>query len=519
MPAFGKMWIAGEDVEGGGELFTARNAATGKKLEPAFREASGEQVEAAIASASLCSTAFAATDPARRASLLDAIADSIAATGEELIDTAMAETGLPRPRLEGERARTVGQFRMFAESLREGEFLRVRLDAARPDRLPAPKPDLRLQMLALGPVTVFGASNFPLAFSVGGGDTASALAAGCPVIVKGHPAHPGTSEIMARAVGQGIAAAKFEAGIFSMLQSAGPEIGMALVSDPRIKAVGFTGSAAAGKALVTAASARREPIPVYAEMSSINPVLLLPSRLSAGAEEIAEGFVASLTLGSGQFCTNPGLVLVINNSDCDRFCSAAAKAVQARDPSVMLTSGIGAAYATAVEGVAARNGVELLSEGCSAPNRATARLMRVGAARFMSDRILHTEMFGPAALVVSCADIEEMRAVLETLEGQLTIAMHFDEGDHTHVAELLPVAQRRAGRILANGFGTGVEVSPAMVHGGPWPASSDSRTTSVGTLAIERFLRPVCLQDFPEALLPPALRDTNPWNLPRKKWA
>lgn len=518
MPAEGKMWIAGKEVAGLGKPFTARDAATGQEIERVFREASEDQVEAAVASASLCSIVFAATDPTRRAALLNAIADAIAETGEELIETAMSETGLPRPRLEGERARTVGQFRLFATCLREGEFVRVRLDSAQPDRSPAPKPDLRLQMLALGPVAVFGASNFPLAFSVAGGDTASALAAGCPVVVKGHPAHPGTSEIMARAVGQGIAAAKFEAGIFSMLQSAGPEIGMALVTDPRIKAVGFTGSAAAGKALVTAASARREPIPVYAEMSSINPVLLLPSRLSSGAEEVAEGFVASLTLGSGQFCTNPGLVLAINNSDCDRFCSAAAKAVQARDPGVMLTSGIGAAYATAVEGVAAREGVEVLAEGCSASNRATARLMRVGAARFMSDLSIHAEMFGPAALVVTCADIEEMRAVLDALEGQLTVALHFDKGDHAAVAELLPVAQRRAGRVLANGFGTGVEVSPAMVHGGPWPASSDSRTTSVGTLAIERFLRPVCLQDFPEALLPPALRDSNPWNLPRRKW-
>lgn len=518
MPVQGLMFVAGQPQAGQGDSFAGVEAATGQPLEPAFRTAGPEQVEAALAAAAEAAPTLAANAPADRAALLDAMAEAILALGDELIERAMAESGLPRPRLEGERGRTMNQLRLFATLLREGDFAGVRIDRADPARAAGPKPDLRMAQRALGPVAVFGASNFPLAFSVAGGDTASALAAGCPVVVKGHPAHPGTGELIASALSAAVAQCQFPAGTFSFLQDGGIAVGQALVGDARIKAVGFTGSRKAGEALVKAAAARPVPIPVYAEMSATNPVLLMPARLEEAAEAIGAAFVGSLTLGTGQFCTNPGLVLAVEGPALDRFLAAAGAAIEAWTPGVMLTPGICDNFARTSGAVAGHAGVEALASSGSETLRATARLLTTDAATFLAEPALHQEMFGPAALVVRCADLDEVERVLSRVEGQLTVALHFNEADYDAVRRLLPIAMDKAGRVLANGFGTGVEVSPAMVHGGPWPATSDSRTTSVGTLAIERFQRPVCLQDLPEALLPEAVSEANPWGLPRRVW-
>ncbi|HMT43607.1 MAG TPA: aldehyde dehydrogenase (NADP(+)) [Chakrabartia sp.] len=518
MPVQGLMWIAGNAQPGEGASFSAVEAATGAPLSPAFQTASPPQVEAALTAAHRAAPTFAASAPSARANLLEAMGAAILAIGDDLIERALAESGLPRPRLEGERMRTVTQLRLFATLLREGDFASVRIDSADLARAAGPKPDLRLAKRALGPVAVFGASNFPLAFSVAGGDTASALAAGCPVVVKGHPAHPGTSELVASALSSAVAACGFDPGTFSLLQDGGIGVGQALASDARIKAIGFTGSRRAGEALVKLAAARAEPIPVYAEMSATNPVLMMPARLEEAAEQIGAAFVGSLTLGTGQFCTNPGLVIALKGAACDRFLAAAGEAVKAWAPGVMLTPGICDAFAHTAGGVAAQAGVTVLAESAAQNLRATARLMTTDAATYMGNPALHQEMFGPAALVVQCATLDEMLAVLSAVEGQLTVAIHFNADDHDVVRRVLPLAMGKAGRVLANGFGTGVEVSPAMVHGGPSPATSDSRTTSVGTLAIDRFLRPVCLQDFPEDLRPEAVQDANPWALPRRIW-
>lgn len=518
MTVKGVMYIAGGAVVGSGPAFAATDAGTGKPLEPEFHTAGPLEVEQALATAAAAAPILAATSPAARADFLDAIGEAILALGDELIERTMIESGLPRLRLEGERMRTVNQLRLFATLLREGEFAGVRIDRADAARASGPKPDLRLSQIPLGPVAVFGASNFPLAFSVAGGDTASALAAGCPVLVKGHPAHPGTSELVAQAIAHAVEASGFPAGTFSLLQDGAISVGQALAMDTRIRAIGFTGSRQAGEALIELAAQRPEPIPVYAEMSATNPVLLMPGRLEEAAEQIAAGFVASLTLGSGQFCTNPGLVIAVDGPACDRFLAAAGATVESWTPGVMLTPGISDAFARSTQEMANQPEVAVLATSAREALRATAQLLTTDAAAYRARPALHREMFGPAALIVRCADLDEMKEVLSAVEGQLTIAIHFNDRDHAAVRRLLPIAMGKAGRVLANGFGTGVEVSPAMVHGGPYPATSDSRSTSVGTLAIKRFLRPVCLQDFPEDLLPDAVSEANPWNLPRRVW-
>jgi 2,5-dioxopentanoate dehydrogenase len=497
-------------------IFHAVNPASGETLPTAYCEATADDVAEACLLAETAFPAFAALPPATRATFLDAVADAIIAIGDDLITTALAETGLPRVRLEGERGRTCGQLRMFATELRRGEWLDVTIDPALPDRAP-PRVDLRRMNVALGPAAVFGASNFPLAFSVAGGDTASALAAGCPVVVKGHPAHPGTGELAARAIIAAVAQCGLPEGVFSFLPGTTNELGTALVADSRIKAVGFTGSRGGGLALVAVAAARAEPIPVFAEMSSINPVVLLPEALATRAEALGISFAASLMLGAGQFCTNPGVVIAIEGPDIDRFVAAAAAALAAVEPSVMLTPGIHASYGAGVAALEVNAAAHSIARGqaSSAPNRCSAALFETTAAAFLADGNLGHEVFGASSILVRCADIGEVARVVAGLEGQLTATIHMDDADSTSAAALLPLLQAKAGRVLANGWPTGVEVCPAMVHGGPYPATSDGRSTSVGTLAMARFLRPVCYQDIPEALLPPALQAANPWHLPR----
>jgi alpha-ketoglutaric semialdehyde dehydrogenase len=498
------------------ETFRAIAAADGLPIAPDFAISTEADVADACALADAAFDAFREIAPEARAVFLETVAAKIEALGDSLIERAMVETGLPQARLAGERGRTTGQLRLFARVLREGHWAGIVLDPPLPDRQPLPRADLRQRRIPLGSVAVFGASNFPIAFSVAGGDTASALAAGCPVVVKAHPAHPGTSALVAAAIGDAIAACGLPEGVFSLVQGPANALGAALVADPRIKAVGFTGSRAGGLALVEIARQRPEPIPVYAEMSSVNPVLLFPAALAARAETLATGFVGSLTLGAGQFCTNPGLVIGLGGPDLDRFAAAAAKALAGTVPQVMLTPSIRRAYDAGVAALAGTDAVKQLAEGAAAdPDRARAALFATSATDLLADPALAHEVFGAAAVVVRCASFDEIEALVGAMEGQLTATLQIDAGDHDAAARLLPLLERKAGRILANGWPTGVEVGHAMVHGGPFPATSDARTTSVGAAAIDRFLRPVCYQDLPDALLPAALRDGNPHGLPR----
>ena len=506
MTITGELFIGNKTLKGENGTLTAIAAATGEALEGAFGGASQADLDAAAKLAFEAFFVYRDTKLEERAAFLEKAAENILAVGDELIERAMAESGLPRGRLEGERMRTVNQLRLFARVVREGKFQDQRFDPADGERTP-PKPDLRLRKVGLGPVAVFGASNFPLAFSVAGGDTASALAAGCPVIVKAHPAHPGTSELVARALQKAVIDCGMPEGTFSMLHDSGYEIGGALVAHPLIRAVGFTGSRKGGLALMDIAAKREVPVPVYAEMSAINPVLLFPEALKARGDKIGEAFAASLTLGAGQFCTNPGLILAVEGEALEAFTAGAIKALKAIPAQTMLTPGICKAYQDGVARLVSHDDVSELAEGLEGDAyHGQAALFETTAASFLKDKSLHDEVFGGAGLIVKCADLAELETVVDSLEGQLTAALHITEGDHAAAKKLMPKLEMLAGRLLVNGFGTGVEVSPAMVHGGPYPATSDARTTSVGTMAIDRFLRPVSYQDMPVALLPEALQ-------------
>jgi len=517
MSITGEMLIGQSKVRGKNAQIWGVNAATGETLPPAFGGATLDDLDSACALASAAFDRYRETTPERRAVFLETIARNLLALGDALIERCMAETGLPRVRLEGERARTVNQLGLFASVVRDGGFMEARIDPACPERTPLPRADIRLRNIALGPVAVFGASNFPLAFSVAGGDTASALAAGCPVIVKAHSAHPGTSELVGQAIQRSIRECQLPEGVFSLLFDAQHSISQALVAEHRIKAVGFTGSQRAGVALMSIAAARREPIPVYAEMSAINPVVLLPHALAERGAEIADAFVASLTLGAGQFCTNPGLILAIDGPSLDAFEHAASAALSEVPAAIMLTPAIYESYCEGVEKLSAHPGVELVGRGRAGERfQGQAALLATSAQAFLTHTALRDEVFGASSLIVRCPDALTLLKVLEALEGQLTIAVHTRADDQPALATLIPTLEKKAGRILLNGFGTGVEVCHAMVHGGPFPATSDPRATSVGSLAINRFLRPVCYQDFPQALLPPALQDSNPFGLNRR---
>jgi len=505
--------ITGEILIGSGRdgaerrSFHAVNPATGEELEPAFAFAGDDDVDRAAALALRDFDAYRETGLDERARFLDAIAEEIEALGEALVERAHAETALSRSRIELERARTAGQLRLFARVVRQGEWLDLRIDPPLPERRPFPRPDLRLRQIAIGPVAVFGASNFPLAFSVAGGDTAAALAAGCPVIVKGHPAHPGTGELVGRAVQAAARRTGMPEGVFSLLLG-GTETGAALVRHPAIQAVGFTGSRGGGHALVAIAAARPQPIPVFAEMSSINPVFALPSALADRTEAIARGYAQSLALDAGQYCTNPGLFFAVDGPDLEAFLVHAAAALAESEAEPMLTAGIHEAFRAGVTALATHPRVQTVGRGRegAARNGTGAALFLAEAETFETDERLGKEVFGASSLIVRCRSLEEMIEAAGRMEGQLTATLQMDEADWPAARRLLPVLERKVGRILANGWPTGVEVGHAMVHGGPYPATSDSRSTSVGTLSIRRFLRPVSYQNLPEALLPEPLR-------------
>ena len=514
----GDMLIGQTTLHGNAAQLHGVNPATGLALEPAYGAGTVDDVERACTLAQQAFDQYRETTQEQRALFLEQIAQNILDIGPLLIERAMQESGLPQARLEGERGRTVGQLRLFAKVVRDGYFIGATLDSALPQRTPA-RPDLRLRKIALGPVAVFGASNFPLAFSVAGGDTASALAAGCPVVVKAHGAHPGTSELVGKAIQAAVATCGLPEGVFSLLFSDGNAVGQALVNHAAIKAVGFTGSRQGGLALVRVAAQRPEPIPVYAEMSSINPMFLLPDAMAQRASAIGTAFIDSLTMGSGQFCTNPGLVIALGGAALDAFCSAAVTALEGKVGATMLTPGIHAAYNDGVHQLGNIAGVSLLGRGQAGATSCAgqAALFMTDAETFLANPALEEEIFGASSLLVRCCDASQFKQIAEHLEGQLTATLFLTENDQAAAQALLPTLERKVGRILINSYPTGVEVSHAMVHGGPFPATSDSRTTSVGAGAIERFLRPISYQDLPAYLLPASLKDDNPLGLWRIK--
>ncbi|MFZ2100194.1 MAG: aldehyde dehydrogenase (NADP(+)) [Oricola sp.] len=498
----GKHLIAGEWVAG--DATFESDPAHGEAHD--FSVGTPAHVDAAAKGAEEAFWSYGYSTRAERAAFLNAVADEIEARGEEITAIGASETGLPEARLQGERGRTTGQLRLFASHIAKGDYLDRRHDAALPDRQPLPRPDIRMIQRPIGPVAVFGASNFPLAFSTAGGDTAAALAAGCPVVVKGHSAHPGTGEIVAQAVHAAVKRCGVHPGVFSLIQGGTRETGQSLVQHPLIKAVGFTGSLAGGKALFDLCAGRPEPIPFFGELGSVNPMFLLPEAVKARGGDIAKGWAGSLTMGAGQFCTNPGIAVVIDGPEADAFIEAATRALEPVGAQTMLTDGIAQAYRKGRDRIAGTAGVqEVLTSVCDLRN-ATPYLFATTGAEWLVNEVLGEEVFGPLGLIVRVSGFDEMLAVAQSLHGQLTCTLHMDGGDTDMGRKLMPVLERKAGRVLANGYPTGVEVCDAMVHGGPYPASTNFGATSVGTLSIRRFLRPVCYQNMPAALLPDDLR-------------
>jgi len=511
--------LVGDEVcAGGGAAFRAVNPATGQELEPRFYSASATDIDRAANFAADAFLPFAALSGRERASLLRRIAEELTGIGAELVERANLETGLPVPRLQGELGRTTGQFKLFAEVLEDGSWINARIDEALPDRKPIPRPDLRSMLRPLGPVAVFGASNFPLAFSVAGGDTASALAAGNPVIVKAHPAHPGTSELTARAVRKAVHESGLPVGVFSVLFDAGIQVGVSLAQHPAIKAIGFTGSASGGQALMRLASGRAEPIPCYAEMGSTNPVFVLPGAMKARSDGLAQGLQASFTLASGQMCTKPGVVFVPEH-ESEPFVETLRAGVSTLSSHGMLTHGIASKYGQTIQQRLDEGSVDLLSgEQNHADSQAAVAaptVFRIALQEFLADPELGEEVFGPTTLLVHYGDEVELIDVAQRLHGHLTATIHGTEEDLAGAGELIRILETKAGRLIFNGFPTGVEVSHAMIHGGPFPATSDGRSTSVGSQAIYRFTRPVCYQNFADAALPAELRRGNPLGILR----
>lgn len=507
--ARGNHYILGAAVKGGGESLRAHDPVTGLPIAPSWQSVSNQDITRACEAASAAAHSFRDSAPSARATLLDAVASTIESRSDVIVHRAVQETAYDAHRLRGELSRTCGQLREFANLLRDGRSIDARLDRG--------AGGLGFMRIAVGPVAVFAASNFPLAFSAAGGDTAAALAAGCPVVVNGHPAHPGTGELVAACVIEAVANCGFEPGVFSWFVGRGHTPGSQLVKHPAIRAVGFTGSRAGGLALMKLAAQRPVPIPVYAEMSSINPVFLLPAALARRGVDLGNQFLDSLCLGVGQFCTNPGLLVAVQGQALDVFEQHVAAALSTRAPSPLLSDGIRQAYVSATAALAQRSDVHASAyRQLDNEQGVTPALFTTTANTFIKTPSLSNEVFGPAALIVRCTSTAEMITVARALEGQLTASLQCDDDDIPLARALLPDLSERVGRVVCNDFPTGVRVSEAMVHGGPFPATSDGRSTSVGTTAIERFLRPVCFQGLPDALLPEALKDANPWSLPRR---
>jgi NADP-dependent aldehyde dehydrogenase len=518
MTLHGQSLINGESLHGTEAEFAGFNPSTGTALEPVYRSASTEDVDLAANLAEDAFATYSRKSGLEKGRYLRHFAAGIDAIAGELVDRAHRETALPEKRLQGELARTVNQLRLFAVVVEEGSWCMARIDPAEPQRAPQPRADIRSMLRPLGPVVVFGASNFPLAFSVAGGDTASALAAGNPVIVKAHSAHPGTSELVGQVICQSVKECGMPAGTFALIFGSGAQVGSALVQHPAVKAVGFTGSLSAGKALMQLAAERPEPIPCFMEMSSTNPFFILPEALRSRGAEIAAGLFGSFTLGVGQFCTKPGLVFLPGGEDADSLVAKLVAQVNQCTASPMLTAGICRNYKSGVAALQGQAGVELLalpSAEAGGTVHASPALFQVKGSDLLHESELAKEVFGPSALIVRYADRQELIELACSLEGQLTATLHGTDADIAAFADLIAILERKAGRLIVNGYPTGVEVCHAMVHGGPYPATSDSRHTSVGTQAIYRFARPVCYQDFPHEALPDELKDGNPLGILR----
>ncbi|OAI92773.1 aldehyde dehydrogenase (NADP(+)) [Pseudomonas putida] len=505
----GHNYIGGQRSAQGDIRLQSLDASTGEALPGEFCQATEAEVDAAARAAAAAFPAYRNLSPERRAQFLDAIADELDALGDAFVAMVCRETALPAARIQGERGRTSGQMRLFAKVLRRGDFLGARIDRALPDRQPLPRVDLRQMRIGIGPVAVFGASNFPLAFSTAGGDTAAALAAGCPVVVKAHSGHMATAEAVADAILRAAERTGMPAGVFNMVYGGG--VGEWLVKHAAIQAVGFTGSLRGGNALCRLAAERPQPIPVFAEMSSINPVILLPDALRTRGDTLARELAASVTLGCGQFCTNPGLIIGLRSAQFTGFVEQLKGQMAEQPAQTMLNRGTLASYRKGLEHLHGHPGVRHLAGAAQGDEQAQPQLFAADVQLLLEgDELLQEEVFGPATVVIEVEDTAQLRAAIQALRGQLTATLIGEPDEllaHAWLGELL---QEKVGRVLVNGYPTGVEVCDAMVHGGPYPATSDSRGTSVGTLAIERFLRPVCFQNYPDALLPEALRDGNP---------
>jgi 2,5-dioxopentanoate dehydrogenase len=500
------------------EFFTAINPATNEAIGVKYHTASQDEINRAVSGAAESFAGYSAITAKQKALFLTLIADLILEAGDHLIAVCTSETGLPAGRILGERTRTINQIRLFADLVLEGSWVEAAIDTAIPERQPAPRPDIRSMLIPIGPVVVFGAGNFPLAFSVAGGDTISALAGGNPVIVKAHPAHPGTSEIIADCITEAAKRSGMPGGIFSLLFDTGYNTGKALVMHPQIRAVAFTGSFAGGKALYDLAQTRPDPIPVFAEMSSVNPIFILPEALKKSAGSIAKAIAGSVTLGAGQFCTNPGLLFLVNDANSGPFLETLGEEIKKSIPQTMLTPEIAENYQKKVSQALAGRAMNILMESTehSLVNQSKPLIALVSGADFEQDQNLASEVFGPYSLVVSCSSMSQMVSIARSLQGQLTATIFHDaENDPDDFDELPGILKNKAGRLIFNGIPTGVEVCHAMNHGGPFPASTDSRFTSVGTSAIKRFVRPVAFQDCPQSLLPTELRDGNPLNIIR----
>lgn len=510
----GHNYIGGERRAAGTVEHKSLDASSGEALPYTFIQATPEEVDAAAQAAAAAYPTYRNLSVVRRAEFLEAIADEIDALGDDFVALVCRETALPAARIQGERSRTSGQMRLFAKVLRRGDFYGARIDRALPDRQPLPRPDLRQYQIGVGPVAVFGASNFPLAFSTAGGDTASALAAGCPVVFKAHSGHMATAECVADAVIRAAEKTGMPKGVFNMIFGGG--VGEILVKHPAIQAVGFTGSLKGGRALCDMAAARPQPIPVFAEMSSVNPVIVLPGALKARGATVAKELAGSVVLGCGQFCTNPGLIIGIRSAEFSEFVAGLADAIGAQPAQTMLNAGTLRSYASGVAQLKAHAKVTHLAGSEQAGNQAQPQLFKADVSMLLEgDHLLQEEVFGPTSIVVEVADRAELTRALQSMHGQLTTTLIAEREDLTAFRDLLPLLEVKAGRVLLNGYPTGVEVCDAMVHGGPYPATSDARGTSVGTLAIHRFLRPVCYQNYPDEVLPEALQNANPLGIQR----
>lgn len=513
----GKNYIGNNLSARGNKSYKTFNPQLNIENDTNFIEATPEEIDQACKLAQIAFESFRNTSGKEKAKFLNTIADEILALDDTLIKTYCLESGLPEGRAKGERTRTIGQLRMFADLVEEGSWVEATIDIAQPDRAPSPKPDIRKMFTPLGPVVVFGASNFPLAYSTAGGDTAAALAAGCPVIVKSHPMHSGTGELVASAIIKAANKTGMPNGVFSNLNSSGIEVGKQLVTHPKIKAVGFTGSIKGGRALYDMASERDEPIPVFAEMGSINPVVLLPEALENRSESLAKTYANSITLGTGQFCTNPGLLLGIKGESLNTFISQLTKEIIKIEPTCMLHPNIMEAYQDKKDKAISQSKLNVAAELKSnvPPNYAKQTLTTVEGQVFLDNITLHHEVFGPYSIIVQCEDIKQLEKIISNLEGQLTGTIIADNGEASKYPKVISALQNRVGRIIFNGVPTGVEVCPSMTHGGPYPSSTDSRFTAVGIHSIKRWVRPFSFQDWPNQLLPMALKDENPLGISR----